>query len=79
MEADLLPSSMWCPGPESNRHGVSTEGFSYQLQLLLLLKKSICGLDFLFIVFAIANLDGCRQVSTRSLPLTPALSPEGRG
>ena len=26
----------WCPGPESNRHGVSPEGFSYSLQLSLL-------------------------------------------
>ena len=25
----------WCPGPESNRHGVATEGFSYQLQFSL--------------------------------------------
>jgi len=31
---------VWCPGPESNRHGVSTEGFSYQLQFLLLRLKS---------------------------------------
>ena len=25
-----------CPGPDSNRHGVSPEGFSYPLQLSLL-------------------------------------------
>src|SRR5882757_5850579 len=25
-----------CPGPDSNRHGVSSEGFSYSLQLSLL-------------------------------------------
>ena len=29
----------WCPGPESNRHGVSTEGFSYQLQFSLRVTK----------------------------------------
>jgi hypothetical protein len=23
----------WCPGPESNRHGVAPEGFSYSLRL----------------------------------------------
>jgi|GEM_PF-6423522 len=23
----------WCPGPESNRHGVTTEGFSFHLRL----------------------------------------------
>ncbi len=28
--------------------------------------KSICGLDFLFTVFAYTKLGGCRQVSTRS-------------
>ena len=27
---------IWCPGPESNRHGVATEGFSYPLQFSLL-------------------------------------------
>ena len=26
----------WCPGPDSNRYGVSPEGFSYPLQLSLL-------------------------------------------
>lgn len=26
----------WCPGPDSNRHGVASEGFSYPLQLSLL-------------------------------------------
>jgi hypothetical protein len=25
----------WCPGPESNRHGAATEGFSYQPQFSL--------------------------------------------
>ena len=28
--------SGWCPGPDSNRHGVSPKGFSYSLQLSLL-------------------------------------------
>lgn len=28
--------SLWCPGPDSNRHGVASEGFSYPLQLSLL-------------------------------------------
>ena len=28
--------------------------------------KGICGLDFLFTIFAFTNLGGCRQVSTRS-------------
>ncbi|CAH9018475.1 hypothetical protein NURINAE_00944 [Candidatus Nitrosacidococcus sp. I8] len=32
----IYPHFMWCPGPESNRHGVSPEGFSYLLQLSLL-------------------------------------------
>ena len=35
----LLPrcsECVWCPGPDSNRHGVASEGFSYQLQLSLL-------------------------------------------
>jgi len=27
---------VWCPGPDSNRHGVASEGFSYPLQLSLL-------------------------------------------
>ncbi len=26
----------WCPGPDSNRYGVSPEGFSYPLQFSLL-------------------------------------------
>ena len=26
----------WCPGPDSNRYGVASEGFSYSLQLTLL-------------------------------------------
>jgi len=46
----------WCPGPDSNRHGVTPEGFSYQLQLSLLRAARsfdrsparICGLDFTF-------------------------------
>ena len=25
--ADLCRLKYWCPGPESNRHGISTEGF----------------------------------------------------
>ncbi len=29
-------------------------------------KNAVCGLDFLFTVFAFANVGGCRQVSTRS-------------
>ena len=29
----------WCPGPESNRHGVAPKGFSYPLQLSLLCSK----------------------------------------
>jgi len=74
-------TSKWCPGPESNRHGVATEGFSYQLQLLLLLKKAFVVWTFsspyLHMLLAIANLGGCRQVSTRSLPLTLALFPRG--
>ena len=46
----------WCPGPDSNRHGVAPEGFSYQLQLSLLRVgqspscERICGLDFTFTV-----------------------------
>ena len=43
---------VWCPGPDSNRHGVASEGFSYPLQLSLLSHWSYPGLiwslDFLF-------------------------------
>jgi hypothetical protein len=28
--------STWCPEPDSNRHGLAAEGFSYSLQLSLL-------------------------------------------
>ena len=43
------------PGPDSNRHGVSSEGFSYPLQLSLLgalsvFARPIWSLDFLFAV-----------------------------
>ncbi len=38
----------WCPGPGSNRHGVSPKGFSYPLQLSLLHGPCIWGLDFIF-------------------------------
>jgi hypothetical protein len=45
---------VWCPGPDSNRHGVASEGFSYSLQLSLLSRASsprlIWSLDFLFAV-----------------------------
>ena len=40
-----------CPGPDSNRHGVTPEGFSYPLQLSLLRAPRdarIWGLDFTF-------------------------------
>jgi hypothetical protein len=30
----------WCPGPDSNRHGVASEGFSYPLQLSLLSRSA---------------------------------------
>jgi hypothetical protein len=43
----------WCPGPDSNRHGVASEGFSYPLQLSLLGRacaRPIWSLDFLFAV-----------------------------
>jgi hypothetical protein len=43
----------WCPGPDSNRHGVASEGFSYSLQLSLLSRlqwQLIWSLDFLFAV-----------------------------
>jgi hypothetical protein len=44
----------WCPGPDSNRHGVASEGFSYSLQLSLLSRalfaQLIWSLDFLFTV-----------------------------
>lgn len=40
-----------CPGPDSNRHGVTPEGFSYPLQLSLLRACArIWGLDFTFTV-----------------------------
>jgi len=42
--------SRWCPEPESNRHGLAAEGFSYPLQLSLLSLRLIWGLDFLFAV-----------------------------
>jgi hypothetical protein len=48
-----------CPGPDSNRHGVAPEGFSYPLQLSLLppraRRKRIWGLDFTFTVPRAAN------------------------
>jgi len=43
-----IRNNKWCPGPESNRHGVATEGFSYQLQFSLPTYQVVCGLDFLF-------------------------------
>ena len=42
----------WCPGPDSNRHGVAPEGFSYPLRLSPLRAAAnngrIWGLDFTF-------------------------------
>jgi len=32
----LICITVWCPGPESNRHAGKGEGFSYHLQLSLL-------------------------------------------
>jgi len=60
----------WCPGPELNRHGVSSEGFSYQLQFslrryTLSRNLAVCGLDFLFILSK-SDVDEGRQVSTLS-------------
>jgi hypothetical protein len=41
--------AQWCPGPESNRHGVSPKGFSYSPQLSLLRAHArIWSLDFTF-------------------------------
>jgi hypothetical protein len=46
----------WCPGPDSNRHGVAPEGFSYHYSFrccaagrsLIAAPPRICGLDFTF-------------------------------
>jgi hypothetical protein len=48
-----MSSSNKCLGPESNRHGVAPEGFSYPLQLSLLRVPPIrvtriWSLDFIF-------------------------------
>jgi hypothetical protein len=62
----------WCPGPESNRHGVSPKGFSYSLQLSLLHAKCAhleSGL-YLCPVARERELGRGRQVSTLSAPLT---------
>jgi hypothetical protein len=46
----------WCPGPDSNRHGVAPEGFSYHYsfrccaRVRLRRSSRICGLDFTFTV-----------------------------
>jgi hypothetical protein len=32
----LSRCGIWCPEPDSNRHGIASEGFSYSLQLSLL-------------------------------------------
>ncbi len=68
----------WCPGPDSNRHGVAPEGFSYQLQLSLLrarrpsLSAPLAHLwSGLYLhpaarLFAPGGLGGGRQVSTLS-------------
>jgi len=46
---------------------LSSEGFSYQLQLSLLRTGvRICGLDFLFALLLPGNVGGSRQVSTLS-------------
>ena len=37
-QSSRLCQEEWCPGPDSNRHGVATEGFSYPLQLSLPIK-----------------------------------------
>jgi len=41
-----------CPGPDSNRHGVTPEGFSYRYSFRCCTLKlaCICGLDFTFAV-----------------------------
>ena len=46
----------WCPGPDSNRHGVTPEGFSYHYSFhccaaarsMIAAPPRICGLDFTF-------------------------------
>jgi len=46
-----LAYGSWCPEPESNRHGLSAEGFSYQRRLSpLRFADRIRGLDFLFAI-----------------------------
>jgi hypothetical protein len=42
--------SRYCPEPDSNRHGLAAEGFSYSLQLSLLSLPLIWSLDFLFAI-----------------------------
>jgi hypothetical protein len=65
----------WCLGPESNRYGVASEGFSYSPQLSLPSdgrwgrRSLVWSLDFLFVVSRDARsreLDRGRQVSTLS-------------
>jgi hypothetical protein len=65
-----------CPGPESNRHGVSPKGFSYPLQLSLLHAKCAhleSGL-YLYHVALQRELGRGRQVSTLSAPRSARLS-----
>lgn len=62
---------MWCPGPDSNRHGVAPEGFSYPLQLSLLrtLRGHAFGVWTLPLPWRVpsgAALGRGRQVSTLS-------------
>ena len=79
MERDLLHLRIMVPRAGIEPARCCHRGIFLPTTAFAAALKSICGLDFLFIIFAAANLDGCRQVSTRSLPLTLPSPQRGEG
>jgi hypothetical protein len=59
----IIETRIWCPGPDSNRYGVSSEGFSYQLQLSLLSVTS-----FVVWTFSSPYLNAYRHLRVRQEP-----------
>jgi hypothetical protein len=75
----------WCLGPESNRYGVASEGFSYSPQLSLPSdgrwgrRPLVWSLDFLFVVSRDGALARVRQgpSSLYTFP-RPSIASNGR-